>query len=755
MDTLSHISRTETNGTCSHKALRVISAGKTWVASSLLGQKMRERKFSHSQKKPPSLPAKWLRSVGEFKSIISNRQENLAPKKWKNDNQIDHDIQQIEGSKAKSSKKRKSADETSGKNSGEDAVKKGKFDSCKKCDSSSRVTETPVHATKEKIENSSKNLTSRLLSLNLSVGEDSQILKAQKYKDEAACNLVAVKNWGKRPSPLLQQRCSSGLWLLKSCDLLKIGRVPLFMMQRKLFQIADCGKLQSGKLRARKTSYRLLDFNWMWFRKGFWNCCKKTLRSRIRKVVSYLKLKLQRHIRAGRRSYDMNNNTSGILYEIPQCTTKSCLRGDAAVKLQSVETPYGNAASSQQALLCTPAQWCSTDTLPKKTSGAPVLNNQPDDLCLLLTEKEVCISCQEDATAHGEKDNEQIPLTPYKLQECANDSFGCQENASMDMVENGDGSCPMDLEDSTDSDIYSTKLLDHPYCKSPMQQATGDALDTQDLQNGQRILNGVPEEQVAASICDFLNEVVRKYGSLIPMTEKDVITRLKEVFNQDFSNRITFIGKEMAKYRAKSSKNIGCGFRICYNKHTLYMEDLVTLDEQQWLNDQVINMYGDLIMDAAPDKIHFFNTFFHKQLVTKGYDGVKRWTKKVDLFKKTLLLIPIHLQVHWALVGVNIPNKTISFYDSQGLQIKLCTENILKYLLTEAREKNQPEYLHGWQTTVKKCIPQQKNDFDCGVFMLQYCKCLAQEKPFLFTQEDMPSIRKGIYKELCECRLLD
>lgn len=28
-------------------------------------------------------------------------------------------------------------------------------------------------------------------------------------------------------------------------------------------------------------------------------------------------------------------------------------------------------------------------------------------------------------------------------------------------------------------------------------------------------------------------------------------------------------------------------------------------------------------------KVHFFNSFFHKQLDAKGYDGVKRWTKKV------------------------------------------------------------------------------------------------------------------------------
>lgn len=160
-------------------------------------------------------------------------------------------------------------------------------------------------------------------------------------------------------------------------------------------------------------------------------------------------------------------------------------------------------------------------------------------------------------------------------------------------------------------------------------------------------------------------------------------------------------------------------------------------------------------MDAVPDKVHFFNSFFHRQLVTKGYNGVKRWTKKVDLFKKSLLLIPIHLEVHWSLITVTLSNRIISFYDSQGIHFKFCVENIRKYLLTEAREKNRPEFLQGWQTAVTKCIPQQKNDSDCGVFVLQYCKCLALEQPFQFSQEDMPRVRKRIYKELCECRLMD
>lgn len=251
-----------------------------------------------------------------------------------------------------------------------------------------------------------------------------------------------------------------------------------------------------------------------------------------------------------------------------------------------------------------------------------------------------------------------------------------------------ESSCQMDEDGSLKQNILSSKLLDHPYCKSPLEApltCSGLKLENQvgGGKNSQKA-SPVDDEQLSICLSGFLDEVMKKYGSLVPLSEKDVLGRLKDVFNEDFSNRKPFINREITNYRARHQK---CNFRVFYNKHMLDMDDLATLDGQNWLNDQVINMYGELIMDAVPDKVHFFNSFFHRQLVTKGYNGVKRWTKKVDLFKKSLLLIPIHLEVHWSLITVTLSNRIISFYDSQGIHFKFCVENIRKYLLTEAREK--------------------------------------------------------------------
>lgn len=307
-------------------------------------------------------------------------------------------------------------------------------------------------------------------------------------------------------------------------------------------------------------------------------------------------------------------------------------------------------------------------------------------------------------------------------------------------------------------------LRDHRlYCqpgtweKQEAEEASGtdQSKETHGRDMDGKTLNNESLEQLTDMVHEFLESFYIKYGSFIPLSETDVLEYLKKKGNCDLSNKGLNIKGEMTRYRAGLASAPISGFMVMYNKHTLSLEDLSTLEDQNWLNDQIINMYGELIMEATQHKVHFFNSFFHKQLVAKGYEGVKRWTKKVDLFSKWLLLIPIHLEIHWSLVTVTMATKTINYYDSQGIVFRHTTDNIMKYLQSEAREKKQTAFQKGWKITIIKGIPQQKNDSDCGVFVLEYCRRLSVKQPLQFSQEDMPRIRKRLYKELCDCRLND
>ncbi|XP_072220149.1 uncharacterized protein [Leuresthes tenuis] len=258
---------------------------------------------------------------------------------------------------------------------------------------------------------------------------------------------------------------------------------------------------------------------------------------------------------------------------------------------------------------------------------------------------------------------------------------------------------------------------------------------------------------LSRDIQEFLNGFYRTYGSFIPLHKSDVLRHLKKKFNSDFNDWKNVISLEVARYRAAITEKPTPSYRVVYKKHIVTLEDLLTLADQNWLNDQVMNMYGELIMESSRHKVHFLNSFFHRQLMTKGYDGVKRWTKQVDLFSKSVLLVPIHLEVHWCLVTADIATKKICLYDSQGNALLKVARNILKYLMTEAREKQQTAFEDGWTVSYDEKIPQQTNENDCGVFVLEYSRCLALSRPFQFSQRDIPKIRKRIYKELCDCKL--
>lgn len=58
----------------------------------------------------------------------------------------------------------------------------------------------------------------------------------------------------------------------------------------------------------------------------------------------------------------------------------------------------------------------------------------------------------------------------------------------------------------------------------------------------------VDDEQFLICFFGFLDEVMKKYGSLVLFSEKDVFGRLKDVFNEDFFNRKLFINREIINY---------------------------------------------------------------------------------------------------------------------------------------------------------------------------------------------------------------
>nr|XP_019951735.1 PREDICTED: sentrin-specific protease 1-like [Paralichthys olivaceus] len=193
----------------------------------------------------------------------------------------------------------------------------------------------------------------------------------------------------------------------------------------------------------------------------------------------------------------------------------------------------------------------------------------------------------------------------------------------------------------------------------------------------------------------------------------------------------------------------------------LTRKDLHTLSHLNWLNDEVINFYMNLLVERSKNpklpSVNTFNTFFYPKLCRSGYSAVRRWTKKTDIFSKDILLVPVHLGVHWCLSVVDFRKKAIMYFDSMGRNNDKACRILFDYLLQESKDKKGKELdTSGWTLHSKKPneIPQQMNGSDCGMFTCKYADYITKDKPITFTQKHMPYFRRRMVWEIVNHKLL-
>ncbi|XP_014662208.1 PREDICTED: sentrin-specific protease 1-like [Priapulus caudatus] len=196
------------------------------------------------------------------------------------------------------------------------------------------------------------------------------------------------------------------------------------------------------------------------------------------------------------------------------------------------------------------------------------------------------------------------------------------------------------------------------------------------------------------------------------------------------------------------------GFRLSITRR-----DMHTLAGLNWLNDEVINFYLSLLMERGKGtnypSVFCQNTFFFPKLKSSGYKSVSRWTRKVDIFSHDLMVVPIHLGIHWCLSVVDFREKSIKYYDSMQGGNNECLNLLNEYLRAEHGEKKKSLFdPSGWNSYNMKDIPLQMNACDCGMFTLRYAEYLCRNATLTFTQGDMPYFRRRTVYEILTKQIL-
>jgi len=222
-----------------------------------------------------------------------------------------------------------------------------------------------------------------------------------------------------------------------------------------------------------------------------------------------------------------------------------------------------------------------------------------------------------------------------------------------------------------------------------------------------------------------------------------------------------------------------------FGREQVVDRDIARLRPSQWLNDEIINYYGQMILTRSEESkenpgptngvnghvngkpasskylnVHYFNTFFWTKLKNEGYDKgrLAKWTKKMDIFEKDVVLIPVnHNNSHWTAAAINFRQKRVESYDSMDLDRSLVYKLLRGYLDAEHRnKKKKPFDFTGWEDRLYEDTPQQENGYDCGVFTCQFLESLSRgEETFNFSQSNMPYIRRRMIWEIGNGKLRD
>ncbi|KAM3279823.1 hypothetical protein ACQJBY_046915 [Aegilops geniculata] len=197
--------------------------------------------------------------------------------------------------------------------------------------------------------------------------------------------------------------------------------------------------------------------------------------------------------------------------------------------------------------------------------------------------------------------------------------------------------------------------------------------------------------------------------------------------------------------------------------------DVDLLLPETFVNDTIIDFYikylSTRMKTTEKSKYHFFNSFFFRKLADLDKDQgrapegrsaflrVRKWTRKINIFAKDFLFIPVNFSLHWSLIVICYPGEVETSEDGEAkkhgkvpciLHMDSLKGNhsglkdiIQSYLWEEWKERHPESALDISDKFlnlrfVSLELPQQDNSFDCGLFLLHYVERFLMDYPSSF-----------------------
>lgn len=182
--------------------------------------------------------------------------------------------------------------------------------------------------------------------------------------------------------------------------------------------------------------------------------------------------------------------------------------------------------------------------------------------------------------------------------------------------------------------------------------------------------------------------------------------------------------------------------------------DLQCLNSKQYLNDTIINfylkyLYKTLLNDDQRRSVYMCDSFFMEAIRTADPQRIGRWEQRVNIFEKDYIVMPVEVNQHWILLVLchpaNIVNgalkkSEILIMDSMGGYARPEDLTAIKeFVLNSGIGRNlihpHHQYLVDFEKRLRRVdcpVKQQKNTYDCGIFMME------NVETFLIDTFDLP-----------------
>ena len=183
------------------------------------------------------------------------------------------------------------------------------------------------------------------------------------------------------------------------------------------------------------------------------------------------------------------------------------------------------------------------------------------------------------------------------------------------------------------------------------------------------------------------------------------------------------------------------------NKHRISItsSDLKTLNPKTWLNDKIIKLYLTMLEHQYKNEdIQIMDSYFYTTLVNNGCKALSSWFRIPALLRKKVIIIPINqFEYHWSLMlivrpdmlkNVLVSNATLPCNSQRTVLVGLDSASTgisftaskdihcwLNYITK--RSKNTQINSHNLPL-IQPDVPYQNNNYDCGVYCLEYARLL-------------------------------